>query len=163
MTDPLHPELASLMRRYRDELRHAESSEALDARIDRLVAEHRARRGRLSPRRLQFWAAAAGLAGVIIAAGIFIGMRLERSSPQLALEPQTGPVPADFQLWPADSVSLQIPAEYSPQGTLVAVDPQAHSTGKRYWVDIVVSNDGTVRIERVVPAENEDEIPPQAP
>ncbi len=49
-------------------------------------------------------------------------------------------------------MALQIPAEYSPQGTLVAVDPSVHSTGKRYWIDVVVSNDGTVRIDRIVPA-----------
>ena len=48
---------------------------------------------------------------------------------------------------------MQIPAEYSPTGTLVAVDADAKSTGKRYWIDVVVSNDGTVRIEKVVPAE----------
>jgi len=35
----------------------------------------------------------------------------------------------------------------------VAVDPNVHSTGKRYWIDVVVSNDGTVRIDRIVPAE----------
>ena len=38
----------------------------------------------------------------------------------------------------------------------MAVDPHtqgnSNGSGKRYWVDIVVSNDGTVRIERVVPA-----------
>jgi hypothetical protein len=56
-------------------------------------------------------------------------------------------------MWPSDSVAVTIPAEYSPQGTLVAVNPNAKSTGKRYWIDVVVSNDGTVRIERIVPAE----------
>jgi hypothetical protein len=35
----------------------------------------------------------------------------------------------------------------------VAVDPNARSSGKRYWIDVVVSNDGTVRIDRIVPAE----------
>lgn len=58
-------------------------------------------------------------------------------------------------MWPSDSVALTIPAEYSPQGTLVAVNPHSKSTGKRYWIDVVVSNDGTVRIERIVPAETD--------
>jgi hypothetical protein len=63
--------------------------------------------------------------------------------------------PPDLALWPSDSVELTIPAEYSAQGTLVAVNPQAKSTGKRFWIDVVVSNDGTFRIERIVPAEAE--------
>jgi len=49
-------------------------------------------------------------------------------------------------------VSFQIPAEFSAQGKLVAVDPNSNNTSTRYWIDVVVSNDGTFRIERVVPA-----------
>ena len=52
-------------------------------------------------------------------------------------------------------MELKIPAEYSAQGTLVAVNPEAKSTGKRYWIDVVVSNDGTFRIERIVPADSD--------
>jgi phage protein U len=57
-------------------------------------------------------------------------------------------------MWPTDSVSLKIPAEYSAQGTLVAVDPNSKNTNARYLIDVVVSNDGTFRIERIVPAES---------
>jgi hypothetical protein len=98
-------------------------------------------------------AAAAGLASLAIAAGILIGRQMERDSPVSRLAQQEPALPADFSLWPADSVALQIPAEYSRGGTLVAVDPNARSSGKRYWIDVVVSNDGTVRIDRIVPAE----------
>ncbi len=35
----------------------------------------------------------------------------------------------------------------------MAVKPNDKSNGQRYWIDVVVSNDGTVRIERIVPAE----------
>ena len=56
-------------------------------------------------------------------------------------------------MWPTDSVAFKIPAEYSPQGTLVAVDPDSKHTSTRYWIDVVVSNDGTFRIERIVPAD----------
>ncbi len=154
MTETLHPQVAVLLARYRRELRDTEPSDDLDARIARLVAaEKKVLPGRRSPMpRVWFWAAAAGLAVVAIAAGILIGMRLERAAPMRTAQQETA-LPADFSLWPADSVSLQIPAEYSSQGTLVAVDPNAHSTGKRYWIDVVVSNDGTVRIDRIVPAE----------
>ena len=31
--------------------------------------------------------------------------------------------------------------------------PWTFAPGKRYWIDVVVSNDGTVRIDRIVPAE----------
>jgi hypothetical protein len=154
MTDTLHPQVADLLARYRRELRDTRPSDALDARLSRLVAAERKvlprRRSRL--RRVSFWAAGAGVAALAILAGILIGMRLPRGAPA-RLTQQPSALPSDFSLWPADSVALQIPAEYSAQGTLVAVDPNAHSTGKRYWIDVVVSNDGTVRIDRIVPAE----------
>jgi hypothetical protein len=154
MTETLHPQVAALLARYRRELKDTEPSDVLDARIARLVAAPRedfARRPART-RRVSFWAAAAGLAAVAILTGILIGMRLERGAPARVTQ-QESALPADFSLWPTDSVALQIPAEYSAQGTLVAVDPNVHSTGKRYWIDVVVSNDGTVRIDRVVPAE----------
>jgi len=61
-------------------------------------------------------------------------------------------------MWPSDSVALKIPAEYS-QGSLVAVDPRAAASGKRYWIDVVVSNDGTVRIDQIVPADSRNSNP----
>ena len=61
-------------------------------------------------------------------------------------------------------MALKIPAEFSSRGTLVAVDGKTRSAGTRYWVDVVVSNDGTVRIENVVPAgENQHGIDTQSP
>jgi len=156
MTETLHPQVAALLERYRRELRDTEPSDSLDARIGQLVARDRKnswRRPRRS-RRLLAWAAAAGFAVLAVAAGILIGMRLERGAPGPRVAQQATVLPADFSLWPSDSVALQIPAEYSAQGKLVAVDPNAQSTGKRYWIDVVVSNDGTVRIDRIVPAEN---------
>ena len=155
MTEPLHPQVAALFERFRRELRDTAPPDALDARIARLVAVP----ADLSPRRhpalrhAGYWAAAAGLAGIAVAAGIVIGMRLERDLPASRLAQQEPALPADFSLWPTDSVALQIPAEYSATGTLVAVDPNARSQGTRYWIDVVVSNDGTVRIDRIVPAE----------
>ncbi|HEX6398117.1 MAG TPA: hypothetical protein VFZ95_11880 [Steroidobacteraceae bacterium] len=154
MTEPMHPQVEALLARYRRELRDTEPSDSLDARIARLVAPGETVLPRRPSRvpRAAYWVAAAGLAAIAIAAGILIGMRLERAAPSHVAQ-QEAALPADFSLWPADSVALQIPAEYSAQGTLVAVDPNARSTGKRYWIDVVVSNDGTVRIDRIVPAE----------
>jgi len=159
MTHTLHPQVEVLVRRFSRELAQVSPSEDLDARIGVLVAGQTpdrpipaARRRHLLPR----WAAAAGVAALAILLGVFIGVYLERGAHrQTVADFSREPAwpPADFSMWPADSVALQIPAEYSPTGTLVAVDADAKSTGKRYWIDVVVSNDGTVRIEKVVPAE----------
>lgn len=166
MTDTLHHDVATLLDRYRRELRDIGPGEELDARIGVLVAG--ARKNISLPARRPFagarsWAAAAGIAALAITIGIFIGMNLERGAPHTRLAQDVLPVSADFSLWPADSVALQIPAEYSAQGRLVAVDPHAQSTGKRYWIDVVVSNDGTIRIDRIVPAEGPDGITLQNP
>ena len=164
MTDDLHPNIAKLMKKYARDLGQITPSDSLDARIDRLVAappeniSHPVAQRRWD--RPFAWAAAASLAVLAISAGILIGMRLERSSSVAAVNSlareaaqQVAWAPEDLGMWPSDSVALTIPAEYSPQGTLVAVKPNAKSTGKRYWIDVVVSNDGTVRIERIVPAD----------
>ena len=167
MTEDLHPHIADLMKKYARDLGHITPSDSLDARIDRLVAapavigssasHHRAKR---RWRRPFAWAVAASLAVLAISAGIVIGVRLERSSKVAAVDllareaaQQVAWAPEDLGMWPSDSVALTIPAEYSPQGTLVAVKPNDKSNGQRYWIDVVVSNDGTVRIERIVPAE----------
>ena len=162
MTDDPHPNIADLMKRYARDLGQIMPSDSLDARIDRLVASAPAARAR-PVRRWQrpfAWAAAACLAVVAISAGIVIGMRLERSSNVAAVTSlardaaqQVAWAPQDLGMWPSDSVALTIPAEYSSKGTLVAVNPNSKSTGKRYWIDVVVSNDGTVRIDRIVPAD----------
>jgi hypothetical protein len=154
MTEPMHPQVAALFERFRRELRDTAPSDALDARIARLVAAPADLSARPRPalHRAGRWAAAAGLAAIAVAAGILIGLRLGRDVPAARLAQQEPALPADFSLWPTDSVALQIPAEYSATGTLVAVDPNARSQGTRYWIDVVVSNDGTVRIDRIVPA-----------
>ena len=168
MSDDLDPRIAELMKKYSRDLWQIAPSDALDARIDRLVAAQpgiassEMKRGRPVRhwRRPFAWAAAAGFAVLAISAGIVIGVRLERSThvaavTSLAREAaqQVAWAPEDLGMWPSDSVALTIPAEYSAQGTLVAVNPNAKSTGKRYWIDVVVSNDGTVRIDRIVPAD----------
>jgi len=166
MSESLPRDVTALLAGYRRDLREISPSDELDARIGRLVAGVR----RIAPpavrppaQRTRIWAAAAGMAALAIGAGIYIGMHLRRGAPVAVLRQEATLLPADFSLWPADSVALQIPAEYSAQGTLVAVDPNARSTGKRYWIDVVVSNDGTIRIDRIVPAEKKDDAILQNP
>ena len=165
MNEGLHPHVAALMKKYGRDLALVVPSTSLDARIAQLVA---APPGIASPRPVRrwhrplAWAAAASFAVLAISAGIVIGMKLERSrdlaaATSLAREAVQldAWAPPDLSMWPSDSVELTIPAEYSAQGTLVAVNPQAKSTGKRFWIDVVVSNDGTFRVERIVPADSD--------
>jgi hypothetical protein len=157
MTQTLHPQVATLVRLYARDLAQISPSDDLDARIGELVAGARptrvVQRVRAPGAR---WAAAACVAALAIVVGVFIGVGLERRAQRQTAAESTRDAsltPADFSMWPADSVALQIPAEYSSAGTLVAVDANSRTTGKRYWIDVVVSNDGTVRIEKVVPAD----------
>ena len=169
MNRPLHPQVEPLAREYARELREVSPSKDLDARIDRLVAAHgkdisgpRALRPRAAPIPVPRWAAAAALALVAIAAGVLIGVYVERGASEhvavlatpRASESDAAPAwpPAEMSMWPTDSVALKVPAIYAADGTLVAVDDPTRQTSARYWVDIVVSNDGTVRIQNVVPA-----------
>ena len=161
-----HPRIAHLFRQYARELAQITPSSDLDARIAGLVAagskDFTPRRQQASSRHARSflpYAAAAGLAMVAIGAGIYIGMKFEQTRGSLAATASSAPPAheaawssADLTMWPSDSVSFQIPAEFSAQGKLVAVDPNSSNTSARYWIDVVVSNDGTFRIERVVPA-----------
>jgi hypothetical protein len=165
MTEDLPPDIARLTRQYSRDLAQVVPSESLDARIARSIAaaDGDSRMPRAPVRRWQrpfAWAAAASLAVLAISAGIVIGMRLERANKVAAVDvlareagQQVAWSPEDLGMWPSDSVALTIPAEYSPQGTLVAVKPNDKSNGQRFWIDVVVSNDGTVRIDRIVPAD----------
>jgi hypothetical protein len=159
MTPPLHPQVETLLRRYARDLAQISPSDTLDARVGALVAASRViRRIQVPrPRRPPRWPAAAGLAALAVMAGMFIGANLERRAERRAALTESARdatwLPADFSMWPADSVALKIPAEYSAAGKLVAIDSNSKTTGKRYWIDVVVSNDGTLRIEKVVPAE----------
>lgn len=166
MTETLHRDVAALLEQYRRELRDTPPSAELDARIGQLVAGTRknsAPPARRFLRRAGSWAAAAGVAALAIGTGVLIGMNLEQDAPAVPLAQEVTLQPEDFSLWPADSVALQIPAEYSAQGKLVAVDGSKRSTGARYWINVVVSNDGTIRIDRIVPAESKDEVTLQSP
>jgi hypothetical protein len=158
LNDDLHPHIALLLKEYARDLREIAPGSDLDARIEQLVATRRA----IPPaaRRRRWWpvyAAAAGFSALAIGVGILIGMKLEHArkitaATQASARDALWP-PADLTMWPTDSVSFKIPAEYSAQGTLVAVDPNSKNTSARYWIDVVVSNDGTFRIERIVPAD----------
>ena len=161
MTDTQHPLVAPLLAAYARDLARTVPSNHLDARIAALVAAQPEEFARPAPRRAARylrWAAAACFAAVAITAGVVIGIRLERAAapPAAASGREPSWPPPDFAMWPTDSVTLEIPAEFSARGTLVAVDGNTRSNSTRYWVNIIVSNDGTIRIENIVPAGVED-------
>jgi hypothetical protein len=158
---PLHPQVEPLARAYARELAQIEPSPDLDARIGRLVAGRREKSAaKPAPRGYAIviprWAAAAALAVVAVGAGILIGLRLGDGAPARVAVIESSPEapwpPPELAMWPTDSVALKIPAVYAADGTLVAVEDPAQAESARYWVDVVVSNDGTVRIQDVVPA-----------
>ncbi len=169
MNRPLHPQVEPLARSYARDLDEVSPSKSLDARIDRLVATHgkEISTPRAAPRteglHIPRWAAAAALALLalvfVLGAGVIIGMRLESGAAERVTVLDTShtapdaawPLP-EMSMWPTDSVALKVPAVYAADGTLVAVDEASRQTSARYWVDVVVSNDGTVRIQNVVPA-----------
>jgi hypothetical protein len=167
-----HPQIAALLKQYARDLREISPSSSLDARIDRLVAAPPQNLVAVSRDRLRWplYAAAAGAAAFAIGVGILIGMKLEHARIPVSASHdaarETAWPPADLTLWPTDSVTFKIPAEYTAQGKLVAVDPKSRNTSARYWIDIVVSNDGTFRIEQIVPADahvkgGRDEVAPK--
>jgi len=168
MNDRIHPQVASLADAYARDLARCVPSPRLDARIERLVAapptffhgRHRPAPAPAPTRANHWgrWMAAACVGMLAVAGGVIIGVRVERAAapPLAAATSRDHPwPPPDFSMWPTDSVALKIPAEVSSHGTLVAVNGKTRSAGTRYWVDVVVSNDGTVRIENVVPAGGE--------
>jgi len=162
MTENVHPQVALLSRAYARDLARCTPSPELDARIDRWVAAPRKdflrdRRPPPATHRWVRWGAAACLGTLAIAAGVIIGVRVERAGTAMLGAAPRDPAwpPPDYSMFPTDSVALKIPAEVSSHGTLVAVNGKTRSAGTRYWVDVVVSNDGTVRIENVVPAGEE--------
>jgi len=158
MTEIPHPEVAALIAAYRRDLGRCVPSRDLDARVDRLVAAprnifHVHYQSPPAPRWGR-WLAAACIGTLAVAAGVIIGVRVERAGTPTVTATAREPAwpPQDYSMWPTDSVALKIPAEVSAHGTLVAVNGKTRGDGTRYWVDVVVSNDGTVRIENVVPA-----------
>jgi hypothetical protein len=158
MNDSPAPELRELMTRYARDLARAAPSPDLDARIAILVAGHRTRQapsGRWHA--AAAWAAAAGFAAVAITLGLVLGMRYERAleAPSPDARAPLSWSTADLAMWPTDSVAFRIPAEYDAHGGIVAVDPKGRASA-RYWVEVVVSNDGTARIARIVPAAADD-------
>jgi hypothetical protein len=176
MTANLHPNVAALVASYGRDLGRLTPTLDLDARMERLVAtparEFRTPSREMTARpRRRFapafgrWAAAACLGTLAVAGGVIIGVRVERAGvpPMRVTHEPTWP-PPDLSMWPTDSVQMQIPAEFDSRGTLVAVNGKDHNAGTRYWVNIVVSNDGTVRIENIVPVgEDHHAIDTQTP
>ena len=81
-----------------------------------------------------------------------MNLRAQRDRRAAGLAQDANLLPADFSLWPSGFGGAADPGGILRAGQAGGGRPQHASTGKRYWIDVVVSNDGTIRIDRIVPA-----------
>jgi hypothetical protein len=159
-----HPHIAPLLRQYARDLAQITPSSDLDARIGALVAAGREKSRPGDARAASCLCAAAGLGALAIGIGIYIGMKLEQSTRlhgvhasgqprhEGAWSSRTSPCGRRFGVLP-DS------AEFLGAGQAGGGRSELEEHSTRYWIDVVVSNDGTFRIERVVPADSNQANP----
>lgn len=163
---------------YRDALRHSIPSSALDERIDRAIQHivgKSAQRAHASRWRTLGPAIAAGVTALLVA-GVMVWLALgEREALELGEATDAAPgqgrtaiavletatTSADtafavaptgtYSLWPTESAVFRV------QTRLDAVMPGLAAAGsggeQRFWVDVRVANDGTMRIVRIVPVD----------
>lgn len=166
--------LTSLLDEYAENLRAGRASAELDSRMEQSIAawaeEHRSR----DPfRRPWLWVAAAASIAVITGgiALLALGQRGEdpQSAPSFASSNQQFPVvPASaaavstlanggqVSLYPAEGAVFRVKANL----TSATMRTSGQEEGERqYWVDVRISNDGTMRIMQVLPAERSRVVP----
>jgi hypothetical protein len=161
---------------YAEALRAARASAALDERIAALIRASSSPPESSGGRLHQVMASvAAGSAALLIAALVLWIVRNEhakQSTPEKipvasVAEPlrddthRTQDAHASFSvlptgqysLWPTDASVLRVRARLGATATLA---PDGEVTDeRRYWVDVRIANDGSMRIVRVVPADTE--------
>lgn len=165
--------LTSLLDEYAEELRAGRPSAALDRRMEQsILAWAEEHRSRDVLRRPWLWVAAAASIAVITGgiALLALGQRSGAldSTPSLASStPQFPVVPVSavstlanggqVSLYPAEGAVFRVKANLA-SATMPA--GQDEEEGERqYWVDVRISNDGTMRIMQVLPAERGRVIP----
>jgi hypothetical protein len=151
-------ELTAAVGAYARALRREQPSAALDSRIagsiERWAAPDRKRRAQ-SIFETRLFAIAAGLALLLIgAAYVLLVAAPDRSVPRLAT---TETVSGASAVYPPDVVPLQevvlrVPTTLS--GGATAVPAVATTTDElRFWVDVRLASDGSMRVVRVVPVD----------
>lgn len=143
--------LSRALRALRSELRAIGPSAGLDARLERSFLAWSAERARAASRRR---VSLALIAASILALAVALGWRAAREleqEPAAMTRAQQMPLPEDPM---RDATVLHVRASLgaqSPQRDLRALLPdQGH-----YWVDIGISGDGALYVERVTPVDEE--------
>jgi hypothetical protein len=162
---------------YADALRAARPSPALDARIAALIRDS-SRRPESSGARFRRLTAGVAAAAVLIAAFVLWSVRSERGEEPInerhnarlsVVEPLREHVDSaqlqdahaafsvlptgQYSLWPTEASLLRVRARLGATATLA---PDGEVTDeRRFWVDVRIANDGSMRIVRVVPADSE--------
>ena len=153
----MRAELSGALGAYSRVLRRERPSPALDARvassIDRWAAPDRRRRAQwIFETRLL--ALAAGVAVVLIGAA-FAWLRAvpDGATPPLAAsETLNAPMTYPADVVPVQEVVLRVPTTLSGGATAV---PAVATTADelRFWVDVRIASDGSMRVVRVVPVD----------
>jgi hypothetical protein len=148
------------LRALRSELRTMGPSADLDARMERGLQAWRAERARAaSRRRVSLSLIAAGTVALVVGLGWRAAQELAREPPATAHGREISlPEPADrpepSSTYPArDAAVLRVRASLGaqlPQRDLRALPGERH-----YWVDIGISGDGALYVERVTPVDEE--------
>jgi anti-sigma-K factor RskA len=169
--------LTSLLDEYAEELRAGQPSAELNSRMEESITawaeEHRSRD---VFRRPWLWVAAAASIAVITGgiALLALGQRgrdpqtapsLASASQQFPVVPTSGAVSTlanggQVSLYPAEGAVFRVKANLTSATMRTGQDKTGSEEGDRqYWVDVRISNDGTMRIMQVLPAERGRVVP----
>jgi hypothetical protein len=140
-------------REYASTLARLEPTTTLDARIDSLIRDTaRARR----PARWQsvpdirLLAAVAGIAGVLLFVTYAVAFLMPADREGTVPPPAPSLVAGYADAVPVDAIVMRVPTGFSA----TAVPAVASDTSElRYWVDVRIASDGSMRVVRVIPAE----------
>jgi len=168
--------LTRLLDDYAENLRAERLSAALDSRMEQSIAawaeEHRSH----DPlRRPWLWVAAAASIAVITGgiALLALGQRAAQpesstyaaSDQQFPVVPVTAAVSTlanggQVSLYPAEGAVFRVKANLASATLRTGQENTGDEEGERqYWVDVRISNDGTMRIMQVLPAERGRVVP----
>lgn len=168
---PRDRNLIGVLDDYAEELRTQRPSVALDSRMEESIAawgeEHRSHDVLHRP---WLWVAAAASIAVITGgiALLALGQRAADpdSAPSIASNQQFPVVPApaavstlanggQVSLYPAEGAVFRVKANL----TSATMRTGQEEGERQYWVDVRISNDGTMRIMQVLPAERSRVVP----
>lgn len=168
MNDPVENSLSAPLAHYAGALRELRPSRALDARIDAAIHDFST-----SPRRARRRGVIAGLAaglGALLMGGIMFWITRTEHGAAPTTQPSVSTAARDttpqtedpgfsvltagqYSLWPTEGAVYRVRAQLG--ATAAAIEPDgAVADERRFWVDVRIANDGSMRIVRVVPADS---------